>query len=122
LQVKDGAFWKWLRGIYERASEVDLDEAAIRKFVAECPPFHALVLGICAAQYERCIRDLQRTNVSYRAGAVDLFSAVYLPYSAEFITADERQFNALTEVARMAQLENKVVLYQDFKKQLLLLV
>src|SRR5437879_8435482 len=107
LRVPGGAFWNFGIGLYERAAKSRPDEQTIRKFIGECPPFHALLLALCVAQYERCIRDL-KTGLSYRAGRFDLYMSVYLPYCDQFITADERQQRCLAEVASNSSLSVKV--------------
>ena len=69
------------------------------------------------AEYERCIRN-PKTNESYRAGAFDLYSSVYLPYADQFVTADERQHNALKEIVTVGNLQTDVLLYEDFRGRL----
>lgn len=61
------------------------------------------------------------TPKSYRAGAADIFSAVYLPYCSKFVTHDDRQLNALRLVAIHGNLEGVEVLsYQEFHDSLAL--
>jgi len=117
LQGSGGAFWKWAQGLYKRGVGAELDEQTIRQFVERCPPFHALILAICVAHYERCIRDL-RTSVSFRAGAVDLFSAVYLPYCAQFVTNDKRHLNALREIVTIGDFKTEILSYRGFRERL----
>ncbi len=115
---KDGAFWAIGADLYMRVTGKEAEEATIRKFVDVCPPFKALLLAICIAEFEYTIRDM-RTGTSFRAGRLDLFSAVYLPYCDQFVTADERQHNALKEIVAVGGLETEIVLYQDFRERLL---
>jgi hypothetical protein len=116
LKVPGGAFWSYAIGLYERAAKNRVDEGAIRTFVDEYPPFRALLLALCIAQYERCIRDL-RAGPSYRAGSFDLYAAVYLPYCDQFVTAEKRrrQERCLAEVAREGGLSVKVGSYDNLR-------
>ena len=113
LQGPSGAYWNFGKGFYERSAKIRPDEDTIRKFIDDCPPFRALILVVCIAQYERCIREMP-SGESYRAGAFDLYSSVYLPYCHRFITADERQLNALRQVTDVGRLGSAVVSYDDF--------
>lgn len=116
-----GAFWTIAKDLYERGAEKDaLDDDGIRKLLRECPPFHALMLAYCMAQYEGCIRDFTQTPVSYRAGRVDLLSAVFLPYCDVFITSDERQNRCFVEIESVGKFGAEIVLYDAFKSSLTL--
>lgn len=115
---KGGAFWTIGGDLYKRVTGREPDEKTIRRFVDACPPFELLLLAICMAEFEYTIRDL-RFGTSYRAGRMDFYSAVYLPYCDQFVTADDRQFNALKEIVRVAGLPTKIVHYSDFRQRLL---
>ena len=117
LRVTGGAFWSYGISLYERVTKHSPNEQTIRTFIDECPPFRALLLALCVAQYERCIRDL-KTGLSYRAGRFDLFMSVYLPYCDQFITADDRQHRCLAEVAREGNLGVEVCSYEDVRQTL----
>jgi hypothetical protein len=114
LQVEGGAFWGLGISFYERVTKNRPSEQTIRKFIDECPPFRALILAQCVAQYERCIKD-PTTGRSLRAGRNDLYMSVYLPYCHQFITADPRQQRCLTEVASAGNLGVEVRSYEDFR-------
>jgi len=120
LKVKGGAFWSLGMSLYERVASDRREERAIREFITHCPPFHAMLLAICLAQYERCVRDLSRGK-SLRAGKFDLYMSVYLPYCDEFVTGEarKRQLYALQEVASLGKLGVQVRSYQDFRASLL---
>ena len=111
-----GAYWKLGGGLYKRASGKDIDEDASRKFILVCPPFNALLLSLCVAQFHRCIKHM-RAKADYKAGRLDLFSAVYLPYCDRFITDDKGQRNSLALVAAEAGLETEVCSFAEFKRQ-----
>jgi len=71
-------------------------------------------------EYEHWVRELQ-TSESYRAGANDLFSAVYLCYCKRFVTHDECQLNALSLVCAESNLKDVEVLsYREFRETLLM--
>lgn len=119
LQGTNGAFWStYGMGFYERVAGYTPDEATVRKFASECPPYYAVLLASTMAQYERCIRDL-KSPVSYRAGRTDLFMAVYLPYCEHFVTNDDRQERCLQEIAAAAGISTTVLSYQNLRKNLL---
>ncbi len=117
LKEPGGAFWGLGGGMYERVTGVLPTEDGVRRFVAECPPFHAALLGFLMAQYERCIRDL-KTGPSYRAGRYDLFMSVYLPFCMQFVTNDDRQARALQEVASVGGFDTEVRAYLDWRADL----
>ena len=90
----------------------------IARFIAVCPPFRALANMAFVPEYEYWIRNLH-TSESCRAGANDLFSAVYLPYCNKFVTDDQRQLRALELVAVESDLKDVGVLsYKKFREML----
>ena len=114
LQDAPGEFWKMGQSFYQGPAKEEPDEATIKKFIDICPPFRALIVAACIPQYEYWMRNLITSPKSYRAGAADIFSAVYLPYCSKFVTHDDRQLNALKPVALHRNLESVEVLsYQD---------
>jgi hypothetical protein len=74
-----GVMWAYGEVLYSKPAVTTPDEETIRSFYAACPPFRALTIALCVAQYERCIRDI-RSGDSLRAGRVDTYMATYLPY------------------------------------------
>jgi hypothetical protein len=119
LQIEGGAFWGQARNLYERAAGKPVDEAVIRRFIAACPPFRALMVALCAAQYDRCIRP-QNVGPSLRSGMNDTFMSVYLPYCQRFVTNDSGQLRCLREVASICQLDVAVQSYEEFRDGLFL--
>jgi len=115
LQTQAGAFWSMASGLYSRPSGLNINEGAARDFVDACPPFRALLIALCLAQHRRCIEDPQHKS----AGAFDLYGSVYLPYCAQFVTADQGQQEALIHVASLAELGVEVCSYADFRVRLL---
>jgi hypothetical protein len=118
LKIPGGAFWKQGAGMYKRGCGREIDEAGIRQFIATCPPFHAVLLSLCIAQFNWCIRDIRAQSL-YRAGRLDLFSAVYLPYCDRFVTNDPGQCEALKVAAREANLTVDVSTYAEFSQAFL---
>lgn len=120
LQINPGAYWALGMDFYHRATGSQITEDEVRKLIESCPPFKALILAVCMAEFEYCIRDL-RTEISYRAGRVDLCSAVYLPYTDLFVTAEkkQRQENALKEIVRTGKFGIPVLSYDKFRFDLL---
>lgn len=121
LQNPSGEFWKKGQSFYRGPAKEEPDEATIKRFIELCPPFRALIVAACIPEYEYWMRNLIMAPKSYRAGAADLFSAVYLPYCSKFVTHDDRQLNALRLVAIHAKPEGVEVLsYQEFHDNLTL--
>ncbi len=119
LSLMDKSHWAMASNIYKRFSGVRLSEPEIREFVGLCPPFNALMLSSCIAHFHGSVRD-HRFKAMYDAGLIDLMSSAYLPYCHYFVTGDEGQFNALTEITKLAPLNTKVMRYADFRQSLLL--
>lgn len=119
LQDPPGEFWKKGQSFYRGPARQEPDDATIKKFIELCPPFRALIVSACIPEYEHWMRNLITAPKSYRAGAADIFSAVYLPYCSKFVTHDDRQQNALRLVAIHGNLEGVEVLsYQEFHDSL----
>jgi hypothetical protein len=60
-----------------------------------------------------------RRGLGELARRQDMFSAVFLPYCKVFVTDDEGQYNALKAVADLTGLETSILMYPDFKRDLL---
>jgi hypothetical protein len=119
LSLRDKSHWAMASDIYEHFSGVRLSDPEIRQFVGLCPPFNALMLSTCVAHFHGSVRD-HRLKAMYDAGLIDLMSSAYLPYCHCFVTGDKGQFNALTEITKLAPLNTKVMYYADFRQSLLL--
>jgi hypothetical protein len=117
--LMDKSHWSMAADIYDRHSGVRLAESEIREFVGVCPPYNALMLSTRVARFHGSVRDY-RLPATYDAGLIDLMSSAYLPYCHWFVTGDEGQFNALTEITKLAPLNTKVVYYKEFCRSLLL--
>lgn len=112
-----GAMWAF-GDIVHGKTAVDPSEERIRQFYKVCPPFRALLLALCAAQYERCVRDV-RQGESLRAGRMDIFAATYLPYCGTFVSDNKKQLRALRAVAAEGGIEVSVLSYQEFRTGLI---
>jgi hypothetical protein len=117
LQIPGGAFWILAANLYGRVGKQPASEEAIRKFTAECDPFRALMVALCAAQYDRCVRP-QYATPSLRSGRNDTFMAVCLPYCHQFVTDDFRQLACYREVISVAGLQTIALSYEEFKSSL----
>lgn len=118
LERSNGALWKHGASLYGRASDVQIDEEGICGFISKCPPFHALLVSFCVAQFHRCVRDL-RATAEYNAGMLDLMMSVYLPYCKVFVTNDEGQSRALDAIANEIGISTRVQPYKNFVGQML---
>jgi hypothetical protein len=113
-----GAFWTLARNLFERVATKPADDPAIKKFYAQCAPFRTLMIALCAAQYDRCIRPVN-ASPSLKTGRNDTFMATGLPYCDQFITNDAGQLACYTEVIPLAGLSVTVRSYEDFRNGLL---
>jgi hypothetical protein len=118
LLADDGAYMSIGAGFVERVTSKRPTEQETKSFVRHCPPFNALLVGLCVAQYDRCIRGDREPWIAWKAGRHDMFSAVYLPYCDVFVTRDEPQQEGLTEVASITGLNVSVETYKTFKRRL----
>jgi hypothetical protein len=118
LQVRGGAFWSYGQSLFTKITGVNVDEATIRDFIRRCPPFNAVLIALCTAQYERCIRNLSK-GPSLRAGRLDMYVAAHLPYCNRFLTADIRQLNALREVATVGGFLTEVLHFDDLRDSMM---
>jgi hypothetical protein len=113
----DGAIWRFAERLYGKVATKPSTRDTIRTFYDLSPPFRAIILALCVAQHERCIRDTTRGD-SYRAGRADLFAATYLPYCDQFISDDERQLRCLRVIAAEGGFNVRVCSYDEFRSRL----
>jgi hypothetical protein len=113
----NGPLWGIGQMLCARATSTEWSERSVMQFYDDCPPFRALLVALCVAEYERCLRDSTEPT-SLRVGRFDLLMATYLPYCHQFVTADERQLNCLRLVATEAHTTTIVRSYEDFREGL----
>jgi hypothetical protein len=118
LSGTGGAFWIMAANLYERAVGVRPTEEGMRAFVTECPPFHALMLGLVHAQYEWSITG-DPAKKRKRVGMTDLLCAIYLPYCDMYVTDDDEQRRCLREIAAAARLPVEVRSFAEFSSRLM---
>ena len=115
LGMIPGELLKKGQSFYHAAVNREPNEKVIAQLLDVCPPLRALIYMAYVPEYEYWIRNLQ-TSESYRAGANDLFSAVYLCYCNRFVTHDERQLNGLRLVSVESDVKDVEVLsYREFR-------
>lgn len=117
LQIPGGAFWTLAGNLYARVGKKPPDEALMRKFISECDPFRALMIALCAAQYDLCLRP-ERVGPSFRSGRNDTFMAVSLPYCHQFVTNDKGQLACYKEVILVTGLKVAIRSYEEFRNGL----
>jgi hypothetical protein len=118
LQRPGGAFYTgYGYKFYTKNVANEPDETKIRDFTNRCPPFQMMVLSAVMAQYKRAIVKIPRKKK--RAGRVDLLMSVYLPYCRAFVTNDHDQEASLREIAAVANLDQEILSYDDFRSRLL---
>jgi hypothetical protein len=116
LSRDGGTFWHLAAGLYERASGRRPSETEIRAFVAECPPFQALMHALVHAHCEWATVE-RPVSKKKRVGRVDLFSSVCLPYCDLYLTNDVEQEKCLTQIAATVSLPVAVLSLADFGQE-----
>jgi hypothetical protein len=114
-----GSYWAIGAELYRHVAGNCPDEEKVRRFVAACPPLHSLLVAYARAQYERCVTATPPTNRKRLANRVDTFMAIYLPYCAQFVTADEDQHRCFSTVASELKLSTSVLMYEQFWNSML---
>jgi hypothetical protein len=120
IQGDGGLVWGFGKGLYDYAAGTDASETTIRQFMGSCPPFRSVVYALLLVWYDRSLRD-RHTAEKFRAGRLDLFMAIYLPYCDQFITTeiDGEQEKCLREIASAAEIKTEVRSYDDFCSSML---
>jgi hypothetical protein len=118
LVAEGGAYFITAANLVERATGSRPTNIETKDFVERCPPFKALIMALCVSQYDIGIRAENTVSLG-KAGRVDMFSAVFLPYCEIFVTRDPGQCKALKQVAKLMDLETSITMYEDFKRGLL---
>jgi hypothetical protein len=100
---------------YDGVTKGSISRESIREFIEICPPFRAMIYATLMSEYDLAICDQKRAE-RYRAGCLDLYMAVYLPYCDEFVTDEKgkEQERCLREVASVARIHTMVLSYDDF--------
>lgn len=115
---KTGSFERMASALYEYISQRNpLPASEVARFLCSCPPFHAYLLGFCAARYTRNLRSSQSTSM--KAGALDTSMTVCLPYCAVFVTNDIHMQNCFKEVGLVAGLCLEVLSYDCLRRRVL---
>lgn len=118
LKADGGGFWKSGAGLYERATGIRLGERKIKRFLADCPPFHAVAFVSVIGLYQYGIPK-DHTPSKYRAHFYDLLMGCHLPYCDVFVTHEKQQQNALEVIAQEIGVYVKCLSWEDFSSRLL---
>jgi hypothetical protein len=121
VEGEGGLLWSFGQGLYSRVAVGNTTEHTVRDFMAKCPPFRAIAYAYLLAWFDRSLADRHKRD-RYKAGRVDLFMSIYLPYCDQFISAEGHgmQERCLREIARVAQLATQVRSYDDFCNSMML--
>lgn len=111
------AFWKVAASLYGADGGGGADQDQVRRVYESCTPFRAMLAAIWVAIFDRCVRR-ESASPSFRAGCIDTFTAVYLPYGDVFVTDDQRQLRCFREVSSVANLSVQISSYEEFRRQL----
>ncbi|MFZ0640807.1 MAG: hypothetical protein WA020_10865 [Candidatus Acidiferrales bacterium] len=101
------------RSLYEGGTKNRATDAIVQRFLQECPPFHALMVALCAKRYDYYLRP--PSSLSLEAGAADTFMAACLAYCDLFVTADCGQLRCFREVVSFMELAVILKSYQEFR-------
>jgi hypothetical protein len=117
---EDKLIWRMAKLLYDRGAGTDAGEETVRQFMDACPPFRALIYAMLMSWYDLGVRD-PHVGERFKAGGNDLFMSIYLPYCDTFVTAEKNgeQEKCLREVAFVADIETKILSYDDFCDSLL---
>jgi hypothetical protein len=99
------------KGLYKRASTVELSDTEIESFLDICPPFRAACYGLCGAWFDVALAPAVFKRL---AGRNDQMMSIYLPYCSRFVTRDKKQLDRLREIATEAKLGCEVLSYETF--------
>jgi hypothetical protein len=110
-----GAFWTLARNLYERVATKPASDEDICRFYKECEPFRVIMIALCAAQYDRCIKPAHEPSL--KTGRNDTFMATCLPYCDEFVTSDGGQLACYREVLSVARLNVIIRSYDEFRNR-----
>lgn len=108
-----GAFWTLARNLYERVATKPASDADIQRFYKECEPFRALMIALCASQFDRCIRGANEPSL--KTGRNDTFMATCIPYCDEFVTNDAGQLACYREITSVAGLNVTIHSFDEFR-------
>jgi hypothetical protein len=118
---KTGSFDKMASILYAYISDRDPGRdppptPTVERFLRSCPPFHAYLLGFCAARYSRTLKRPQSPRM--KAGALDTSMAACLPYCGVFVTNDRGMENCFKEIRSAAEMPVEVLSYDCFLRRL----
>ena len=108
-----GPGWQLAATLFEKASDVEVEESKLRAFTNCCPPVRTVLVALLWALHRKSIVD-NRGKSGGDAGRLDLMSAAYLPYCHIFVTDDRGQHLALTEIANESHLGTNIETYENF--------
>jgi hypothetical protein len=116
--VNDDLIYKFVNEIYERAVGQPLRRGDLWELVRSLACWRLFLLSYVYAAHRRAIKQ-QGFGWKNNAGALDLWSAVYLPFSDTFVTHDKRQRRALKVIDRASTRPSRLVSYNQWREELL---
>jgi hypothetical protein len=118
IAVREGGVLEALgQTLYRYVAEREPSGAEVRSFMDACPPFRAACYALVMAWYNWSLPEHGGSKGKMkRAGRNDLMSAVYLPYCDRFISADAPQIENLRDIASAAQIDCKILSFDEFDR------
>lgn len=115
----DDFLYEYASPFYERASGKPLRREDIRQLLLTLPEFLLALLSYAYSVYVRAIQE-EGYSPGKNPGAVDVWSAIYLPHCDYFVTHDKPQWRALRRINLYNTRDTKILLYDSFRTRLLM--
>jgi hypothetical protein len=115
----EDSIYDYASGIYEQASGKELNPENLRLVLSKVPELQLTLLGYAYSLYARLIQD-ERYGNKRQAGAIDTWTAIYLPHCDYLVTHDNQQLEALSQINAFNPTITEVLSYETFRSRLLL--
>lgn len=102
--------------LYKKSTGTELSEAEVRPFFAISPSWPLFLLAWAYGAYRMALQSSH--HGAENAGALDLFSAAYLPFCDIFVTHDRHQRFGLHLISRFAANRPQVIGWRSFRRRL----
>jgi hypothetical protein len=116
--VNDDLMYKFVNDIYEQAVGQPLRRDSLGELIRSLPCWRLFLLSCVYAAYRRAIKQ-QGFGWKKNAGALDLWSAVYLTCADTFVTHDKHQRRALSVLNRGSRRVTRIVSFTQWRQELL---
>ncbi|MCI0393117.1 MAG: hypothetical protein MOB07_30665 [Acidobacteria bacterium] len=115
----DDFIYEYASSVYQGACGAKFESGELRRLLTDIPELLLILLSYAYSVFARSIKE-ERYNPKWNAGAVDLWSSIYLPHSDYFISHDKQQRRALREMNIYNPRKTEILSYESFRARLLL--